>query len=157
MPAATQNVVHPDEVEPRREGSAEVRQTFGRQSGCDQLEQRIIRFEPGRSGERALGDHQEIVYVASGRGTLELDGGRPPLAPDTGVYIARGESYTVEADEPLTFVSVVTRADDGPAPGARKVTVRFADQPELDASSVRTFRYLVNQDAGCADVTQFLG
>ena len=48
-------------------------------------------------------------------------------------------------------------ADAGSAKGERKVTVRFADQPELDASSVRTFRYLVNEDAGCSDVTQFLG
>ena len=37
------------------------------------------------------------------------------------------------------------------------MTVRFADQPELDASSERTFRYLVNEDAGCFDVTQFMG
>jgi mannose-6-phosphate isomerase-like protein (cupin superfamily) len=37
------------------------------------------------------------------------------------------------------------------------VTVRFADQEELVADENRTFRYLVNEDAGCADVTQFLG
>jgi quercetin dioxygenase-like cupin family protein len=157
MPAATQNVVHPDEVEPRREGSAEVRTTFGRENGCEQLEQRVVRFEPGRSDERALEDCQEILYVVSGRGTLELNGERYPLGPDTGVFIARDETYAVEADEALTFVSVVTPADGSPAKGERKVTVRFTDQPELDASSVRTFRYLVNEDAGCSNVTQFLG
>jgi mannose-6-phosphate isomerase-like protein (cupin superfamily) len=35
--------------------------------------------------------------------------------------------------------------------------VRFRDQPELEASSERSFRYLVNEEAGCYDVTQFLG
>ena len=37
------------------------------------------------------------------------------------------------------------------------MTVRFEEQPELPASPERTFRYLVNEDAGCFDVTQFLG
>ena len=35
--------------------------------------------------------------------------------------------------------------------------VRFDDRPELRADAKRTFRYLVNQDAGCLDVTQFVG
>ena len=37
------------------------------------------------------------------------------------------------------------------------MTVRHADQPVLPASPNREFRYLVNQDAGCLDVTQFVG
>ena len=40
---------------------------------------------------------------------------------------------------------------------ARKITVRFQDQPELEASEERQYRYLINEDAGCRDVTQFLG
>jgi quercetin dioxygenase-like cupin family protein len=157
MAAAIQNVVHPDEVESRREGSAEVRTTFDRSNGCDRLEQRIVRFAQGTSDERTLDGRQEILYVVSGRGRLDLNGDRHVLEPETGVFIARGETYRVEAAEELTLVSVVTAADGGSAKGERKVTIRFADQPELDASSMRTFRYLVNEDAGCSDVTQFLG
>src|SRR2546430_13416758 len=41
-------------------------------SGCERLEQRVLRFAPGRSAERDVGDRQEVLYVASGRGTLEL-------------------------------------------------------------------------------------
>lgn len=151
------SVVHPDEVEPRQQGAVEVRTTFHPGNGCERLEQRILRVGPGRSDERRLEEHQEILYVVSGRGELQLDGTRHRLEPDMGVFIARGETYTIEPDEVLTLVSVITPADDDSAKGARKVTVRSADQPELDASSVRTFRYLVNEDAGCADVTQFLG
>ena len=39
----------------------------------------------------------------------------------------------------------------------RRVTVPYADQPPLPASPNREFRYLVNQDAGCLDITQFVG
>jgi mannose-6-phosphate isomerase-like protein (cupin superfamily) len=48
-------------------------------------------------------------------------------------------------------------AADGTAPERRRVTVRAADQPVLPAGKDREFRYLVNQDAGCLDVTQFVG
>jgi mannose-6-phosphate isomerase-like protein (cupin superfamily) len=151
------SVVHPDEVEPRREGNVEVRTTFDSGNGCERLEQRVVRVGLGPSPERRLEDRQEILYVVDGHGTLHLAGDKHALEPDMGVYIARDETYRIEADDELTIVSVVTPADDGSASGARKVTVRYADQPELDATSVRTFRYLVNQDAGCSDVTQFLG
>src|SRR5439155_25448721 len=53
-------------------------------------------------------------------------------------------------------VSVLAPAGRGPGPG-RRVTVRFDEQAELRADAKRTFRYLVNQDAGCRDVTQFVG
>ena len=151
------SVVHPDEVEPRREGNAEVRTTFHAGNGCERLEQRVVRVATGRSPRRRLEDQQEILYVVEGRGTLDLDGETHALEPDMGVYIARGETYAIDADDGLTLVSVVTPADCDSANGQRKVTVRFADQPELDATSVRTFRYLVNEEAGCPDVTQFLG
>ena len=35
--------------------------------------------------------------------------------------------------------------------------MRHRDQPSLPASPNREFRYLVNQDAGCLDMTQFVG
>jgi mannose-6-phosphate isomerase-like protein (cupin superfamily) len=151
------SVVHPDEVEPRREGNVEVRTTFHAANGCERLEQRVVHVATGRSPLRRLDSQQEILYVVEGRGTLELDGQAHALEPDMGIYIARGETYAIETDDELTLVSVVTPAGGDSAAGPRKVTVRFADQPELDATSVRTFRYLVNEDAGCADVTQFLG
>jgi len=151
------SVVHADEVQPRREGSVEVRTTFHPGNGSERLEQRVVRVPPGRSDERTLDGTQEIMYVVSGRGELELDGHRHALEPDMGVFVVSGETYRIEAAEELTLVSVVAPATKHSRQGERKVTVRFADQPELDASSVRRFRYLVDDEAGCADVTQFLG
>jgi mannose-6-phosphate isomerase-like protein (cupin superfamily) len=37
------------------------------------------------------------------------------------------------------------------------VTVRYADRPALPATPNREFRLLVDEDAGCVDVTQFVG
>jgi mannose-6-phosphate isomerase-like protein (cupin superfamily) len=160
MAATATNVVQSDDVSASREDgdTAEIKVTFDRSNGCARLEQRVIRYAPGRSRERKLAGLQEVLYVASGQGELDLDGTRHRLEPDTGVFVSEGETYAVEnpGPDPIEIVSVVAPYER-PSSGERKVTVRYADQPELPASSERTFKYLVNQDAGCADVTQFVG
>jgi mannose-6-phosphate isomerase-like protein (cupin superfamily) len=154
-------VVDEADVQPAREegDTASVRVTFDATNGCERLEQRVIRFAPGRSRDRTLADRQEVLYVVAGSGQLDIGGDTHALEPETGVFIAPGETYAVDNAGPgeLLLVSVAAPEDRAPASGPRKVTVRSADQPELPASSERTFRYLVNEDAGCYDVTQFLG
>jgi mannose-6-phosphate isomerase-like protein (cupin superfamily) len=161
MAAVTSFVVDEADVEEQRsqDDTAGVRVTFDASNGCERLEQRVIRFAPGRSQERTLDGRQEVLFVVEGGGELELDGTRHPLEPDTGVFIAPGETYAVENPGPgeLLVVSVVTDEARAETSGERKVTVRFEDQPELAASSERTFRYLINKEAGCFDVTQFIG
>jgi mannose-6-phosphate isomerase-like protein (cupin superfamily) len=159
--AVTSFVVDEADVEEQRSqgDTAGVRVTFDASNGCERLEQRVIRFAPGRSQERTLDGRQEVLFVVEGRGELDLDGTRHPLEPDTGVFVAPGETYAVENPGPgeLLMVSVVTDEARAKASGERKVTVRLEDQPELPASSERTFRYLINEEAGCFDVTQFIG
>jgi len=121
------------------------------------LEQRVLRFAPGRSLERGEQDRDEVLYVASGRATLVLDGEPHPLEPDTGVYVRAGERYSVENPGPDELLVVSVASPAGKARNERRVTIRFAEQPELRADAKRTFRYLVNQDAGCLEATQFLG
>jgi mannose-6-phosphate isomerase-like protein (cupin superfamily) len=152
-------VVDEADVEPvRTEGdTASVRVTFDGSNGSGRLEQRLIHFGAGRSRERTLDRHQELLYVVSGRGELELDGDRHALEPDMGVFIAPGETYAVENSGPDELFVVSVTAPEGRVGVNRQVTVRLEDQPELPASSERTFRYLVNEDAGCLDVTQFVG
>jgi mannose-6-phosphate isomerase-like protein (cupin superfamily) len=140
--------------------TAEVRVAIDASSGCERLVQRVIRFAPGRSAARDAGDRQEVLYVASGQGTLELEGTSHPLEPEMGAYLVPGDGYAVDNPGPdeLVVVSVTAPCED-PAPpkGDRPVTVRYADRPVLPASPNREFRYLVNQDLGCRDVTQFVG
>jgi mannose-6-phosphate isomerase-like protein (cupin superfamily) len=161
MATVTTYVVDERNLEPVRENgdTASVRVAFDASNGCERLEQRIISYGQGRSAEQTLVGKQEVWFVVSGRGVLYLDGAQHELEQETGVYLAPGERYAVENEgtEALRVLSVVTPEAEGEASGNRRVTVRFGDQPELEASSERTFRYLVNEETGCVDVTQFMG
>jgi mannose-6-phosphate isomerase-like protein (cupin superfamily) len=161
MAALKSFVVDETDVESFRENgdTASVRVTFDSSRGCERLEQRVIHYGQGRSGDREVGDRQEVLYVLAGTGTLHLEGEGHSLKPGTAAFIAPGESYAVDnpRQEPLRVVSV-TAPDDGVSERAqRRVTVRLEDQPELEASVERSFRYLVNEDAGCFELTQFFG
>lgn len=154
------SVVHPDEVAPQAAGGAEIRPTFGPRNGCERLEQSVIRLPPHRAYEHAAdGERQTVLYVAAGEGVLHVADGEHPLEPDTAAYIVPGEAAVIrnDGDDDLVLVAVHAPKDREPAAASRKVIVRFSDQPELEASGERSFRYLVNEDAGCFDVTQFLG
>jgi mannose-6-phosphate isomerase-like protein (cupin superfamily) len=148
-----------DVVEVRADGdTARVRTTIDASTGCEVLEQRVVTFAPGLSAERGEAGRDEILYVVAGDATLVLDGERHRLAPDTGAYVRGGERWAIENEGPadVKLVAVSAPAESGDVPG-RRVTVRFAEQPELRADENRTFRYLVNEDAGCATGTQFVG
>jgi quercetin dioxygenase-like cupin family protein len=153
-------VIHEGELEPtRREGdTAAEKVVLGEHTGSKHLEQRLVRYASGRSRPRGDENRDELLYVISGRGTLELDGEPHPLEPDSGVYVRAGESYVVANDgaDELVIVSTSVPLEHVNRP-PRQVVVRFADRPELRADAKRTFRYLVNQDAGCLDATQFVG
>jgi mannose-6-phosphate isomerase-like protein (cupin superfamily) len=138
--------------------TADTHVVFSSSNGCEQLEQRFLRFARGRSRPRELVGQQEVLYVVSGSGVLEVDGTKHELDPDTGVYLVSGESYTIQNGraEPLTVVSVITSQRGVPGSG-RQVTVRFDEREELQADENRSFRYLVHEDIGCPDVTQFVG
>ncbi|MFL6021298.1 MAG: cupin domain-containing protein [Gaiellaceae bacterium] len=157
MAAVSAFVVDEADIEPVREDgdTATTRVTFQ----TEPLEQRVIRFAPGRSRARTAENRHELLYVVAGAGELELDGDRHQLEPGTGAFVAPGETYAVDNPGPseLLVVNVSARAERDVPQDKRQVTVRFQDQPEQTASVERTFRYLVNEDAGCLDVTQFVG
>jgi mannose-6-phosphate isomerase-like protein (cupin superfamily) len=157
MAAVTSFVVDEADVEAVREDgdTASVRLTFE----AEHLQQRVIRFAPGRSQERTAGSRHELLYAVSGSGELELDGERLALVPGTGAFVAPGETWAIDNPGPaeLLLVAVSATAELEVDEARRKKAIRFADQPEHTASVERTFRYLINEDAGCLDVTQFIG
>jgi mannose-6-phosphate isomerase-like protein (cupin superfamily) len=140
--------------------TATVRVTIDQAAGAEELVQRVIHFRRGRSRPRTVQGRDEIAFVVSGTGTLDLDGVRHRLDSDTGFYVRAGESYEIEndGDADLVVVSVTApEPGDGQLPEERKVTVRVADQPILPAGKDREFRFVIDPDAGCRDVTQFVG
>ena len=122
-------------------------------------QKRVVRFAPGRSRERTAGSRHELLYVVSGSGELDLEGEKHPVEPGTGAFVAPGETWAIDNTGPheLLLVDVTATADLNVDDARRKKTIRFDDQPEHTASVERTFRYLINEDAGCLDVTQFIG
>jgi len=157
MAAVDTFVVDEADVEPVREDgdTASERLTFE----VEHLVQRVLRFAPGSSREREAGSRHELLYVVSGSGELELAGERHPIEQGTAAFVAPGESWSVENPGPgeLLLVAVSATADLPVDDNRRKRTIRFEDQPEHTASVERRFRYLVNEAAGCLDVTQFIG
>ena len=146
------------EVHASEGDTASTRVAIDASCGCERLEQRVIRFEPGRSRERVLEGRQEVLYIAAGNGTIDINGESHRLEPDMGVYLTPGDRYSVENPGPEELLAVsVTAPHEASGNGGHGVTVRYADRPVLPASPNREFRYLVNQDIGCRDVTQFVG
>jgi mannose-6-phosphate isomerase-like protein (cupin superfamily) len=153
-------VVAEEDVEGHRApgDTALEKMVFGAENGSRVLEQRVLRFAPGTSLPRGNSGRDELLYAVSGTGTLELEGERHELEPDTAAYVRAGETYVVEnpGPEELLVVSATVPVEVVLRP-PREVIVRFDDRPELRADANRTFRYLVNEDAGCMDATQFVG
>jgi mannose-6-phosphate isomerase-like protein (cupin superfamily) len=153
-------VVAEADVEGRRvEGDTALEKlVFGTQTGSRLLDQRVTRYAPGRSLPRREAERDELLYVVSGAGTLELEGEPHELEPESGAYVRAGETYVIDNGGPdeLLLVSTSVPVESVIRP-PREVIVRFSDRTELRADDKRTFRYLVNQDAGCLDATQFIG
>jgi mannose-6-phosphate isomerase-like protein (cupin superfamily) len=148
-------VAHAD-VAARDRGGVEERVTIDASCGCERLEQRVLTLAPGRSDGRATGDRQELLYVAAGRGKLYLDGKSYELVPDTGVFLVPGDTFSIETEGNDQLVVVAVSAPCV-AQERSQVTVRYADRESLPATPNREFRFLVNEDFGCLEVTQFVG
>src|SRR3982751_6182802 len=102
--------------------TAEVRTTIDASHGCERLERAVVRFSPGRSLERRAGDRQEVRFVVSGKGTLELDGQEHVLEPWTAAFVAPGEAYRVANDEEIVVASVTAPASEFGVGEPRRVT-----------------------------------
>ncbi|HUK94482.1 MAG TPA: cupin domain-containing protein [Gaiellaceae bacterium] len=126
--------------------------------GSELLELHVARYEPGRSQPHTLEGVQEVMYAVSGRGTLLVDGRSSELDPGTGAYVVAGETYEVDNPGPDTLLVVSAVApQSAAAPIEGRRTVRYTDQPALPASGDREFRYLVTDEVGCTELTQFFG
>jgi len=98
--------------------------------------------------EGATGDRQEILYVLTGSGTLELAGEQHEREPHSGVLLLPGEEYAIVGDLRLVIV-------DAPVEGEierERVVSRFAHRDEERADAKRTFRVLHQ-----GELTQFIG
>jgi mannose-6-phosphate isomerase-like protein (cupin superfamily) len=123
---------------------------FGRERGCGEFEQEILRFS-GPSQPRSSAADDEVLYVLAGTGTVELGSEPAALSPGTAAYVRRGTAWqVVEADE-LVVLSVLVR--EPLANDATHAVVGVEDAEAGTATAGRMFRLL----APCSSVTQFVG
>ncbi|HEX6220912.1 MAG TPA: cupin domain-containing protein [Acidimicrobiia bacterium] len=141
------------------ENTVSTRTTIDGSVGAERLVQKVVSFSPGTSTERHNQERDEIAYVVSGTGSLVLEGETYDLRPDLGIYIRANERYEVVNDgtDALTLVSVTAPPPEEEPPAYRKVTVDTADQKVIPAGKDREFKFVINPDAGCLEVTQFVG
>jgi mannose-6-phosphate isomerase-like protein (cupin superfamily) len=154
------HVVAEGDIEPRTlEGdTAEIRVTVDATSGSEVLEQRVVRFAPGRSQPQPLDGQNGLLYVVSGTGTLIVAGRSYELEPEMAAFVVQ-RSFEVENPGPgeLLVVLVTAPATNGSRADPDNRTVRYEDREPLPAGKDREFRYLVDRDLGCHDATQFIG
>jgi mannose-6-phosphate isomerase-like protein (cupin superfamily) len=147
---------------PARQGDQLTsRATLGPHVGCTVLEQHVLELAPGGSAPRSAGEREEVLFVLSGRGGLRLGGGEHALEPESGAYLAPGESYELHnpGDEPLRLVavSIPDPAPPGAATGERAVVRRLADQAAQEATTQREFRIVADPASGLRSATHFVG
>jgi mannose-6-phosphate isomerase-like protein (cupin superfamily) len=119
---------------------------------CPEFRQRLLRFDD-QGEERKDGERDEVLFVLEGRGTAEIGGETHNLEQGTGVFVARGTSWRVEAADGLVLLSVLVEE-----PLAATETHSIVVGGERDrATAGREFTLLSRPENGCASVTQFIG
>jgi mannose-6-phosphate isomerase-like protein (cupin superfamily) len=137
------------------------------QSGCQNLIQRVFRYEAGISPERVNPASEDVIFVVSGSGEAIVGGQTCALAPSTGLLVPSGTPYHLRnpGPEPLELVSVLSpqpghEASVPPSPNARpidKLAVHESEERPLPAGDDRYFKLMIDPRYGCKYVTQFVG
>jgi len=128
---------------------------FGSERGCEEFEQRVLRFDGG-DGERRNDADDEVLYVLAGSGSATIAGERAELRPGTAAFVARGSTWQVDEADGLEILSVLVR-DPLPADGSTHAIVAVDAVESGPATAGRQFRLLATTELGCRSVTQFVG
>ncbi len=141
--------------EPIPGDTVEVRRLFDDAHGCEKFAQRLLRFAPGRSNERAE-DADEVLYLLTGHGTATIAGETHPVSAGAALYVSAGTPWSLDAATELDVVSVLVHRPEPVAAGAHAV-VDLAHEDRRSATAARQFALGATPAVGCASVTQFIG
>ena len=119
---------------------------------CPQFEQRLKRFD-GAAEEQHDDLRDEVLYVLEGSAAATVGGKNHALEPGTGVFVARGTPWRIEAADGLLVLSVLV---ENPLRAGSSHAVVPAGERGV-ATAGREFALLAQPDNGCESVTQFVG
>jgi mannose-6-phosphate isomerase-like protein (cupin superfamily) len=150
------------------EGTRSYRVPVSRRMGARDIAQAISIYAAGRAPSQGNRQAEEVLYVVRGSGACHIDGDRYELEPGTAVFIPPGSVYQIEnpSNTLLEIVSVCCPEENAvetdlsveanKSSMAPPRTVRESDRKAIQTGD-RTFKLLINQDAGSRHVTQFIG
>jgi len=128
---------------------------FGPERGCNEFEQRVLRFDSATE-DRSNDADDEVLYVLSGSARATVGGEPADLSPGTAAFVACGSSWRIEEADGLEVLSVLVR-DPLPADGSTHAVVAADAVESSQATAGRSFRLLATPELGCTSVTQFVG
>ena len=129
--------------------------------GCTYLTETVLSIARGTTSPHASGEHEELLFVLSGRGRLLLDGAALEFEQESGIYIGPGETYQLQiagpADAEIVSVQVVKPAGQEVAVGDRR-TISLLDAQEVGhATAGREYRIMADPLTGFRSGTHFVG
>jgi len=105
-------------------------------------------------------EHDSLLYVIAGSGSLAIDGERAELRATSAALVLAGEGATVDAGpEGLAFLQATAAPDaDRHAPlGPREIVVEIEPESASQATGARSFRVLFGPHNGSTRATLFVG
>jgi mannose-6-phosphate isomerase-like protein (cupin superfamily) len=156
-------------------GNWTARTVISQDSGALRITQTVSDYGRGLSPRVVNPTAEEVLYVVSGEGKCRVDGFAYTLSSRAAIFVPPGAVYNIEntGAATLRMVSSCCRADsfsmvatqrhvvDGPLPPEsgtpRELLVHEDFREDIRAGQDRRFRYLVNTDLGCKQITQFAG
>ena len=105
-------------------------------------------------------EHDSLLYVVEGSGSLALEGERVDLSTGSAALVLAGETAVIEpasAELVLLQATVGPEADRHAPLGAREVVVDVDDASASQASGARSFRMLFGPYNGSTRATLFAG
>ena len=124
---------------------------FGSERGCEEFEQRLLRFDEPSAARRNPAD-DEVVYVLRGSGRVTIGGEAVELREGSAAWIAAGSEWSVDEAAGLELLSVLIR-EPLPANGNTHAIVAAEEAEAAEATAGRQFRLLAPSESA----TQFVG
>ena len=118
-----------------------------------------VEVGAGDAWDPSHADHDTLLWVVAGEGTLSLGGNSFLLEPSTAALVLAGEVASVEASSALRLLRVtVGPGADRHAPlGRRETTVRLDEAGAEAATGARSFQVLFGPHNGSTRATFFAG
>jgi mannose-6-phosphate isomerase-like protein (cupin superfamily) len=155
-------------------GNWTARTVISQNSGAQRITQTVSDYAPGLSPGVVNPRAEEVLYVASGEGICRVSGFDYALTTGAAIFIPPGAVYNIKntGAETIRLISSCCPEDperrvvqghivEGPvAAGSgkpRRLLVHEDLREDIRAGTNRLFRYLVNSDLGCQQITQFAG